>query len=137
MQTHGTAVALIRYVKQRSPRRTGITIFEAGISASFLALAGGALLLWLGPRASAENSEAALRDAAAILDAVERFRHDEEGCPTLSALAHDRVLHRDARLDDPWGTRFRVVCTDTSVRVLSAGQDGKFGTSDDLSVPRS
>jgi hypothetical protein len=71
-----------------------------------------------------------------VLAAVESWRsqNGDTGCPTITMLVDDEALDREARTDDPWGNRFRIVCDGERTRVLSAGPDGRSGTPDDVTV---
>ena len=70
-----------------------------------------------------------------VLAAVEAWQSEKpEGCPTLTGLADSGYLQSDARTDDAWGTRFRIVCVGTAATVRSAGPDGRFGTQDDVVI---
>jgi hypothetical protein len=121
---------------RKRARTRGITLFEAGLATSLLACTAGATALWFGPRADAHDAEQALERAAALDSAVETWQADHEGCPTISVLKRDSALPKDAVAEDPWGTRYRIVCEEGTHAVLSAGRDGMFATSDDVRVPR-
>jgi len=56
--------------------------------------------------------------------------HPHSICPT-SIYELASVLGEDA--GDPWGRSYRMICTDDRVVIVSAGPDGIFGTSDDIS----
>jgi general secretion pathway protein G len=95
-------------------------------------------LLIIRPRMVAAESDAAVKDASRILVAAQEWRRENgKGCPTLSQLVHEKQLDRAARMDDPWGERYRVRCTDEEVSVVSPGEDHQPNTSDDIRVPRS
>jgi hypothetical protein len=70
-----------------------------------------------------------------VLGAVEAWQSENPtGCPSLTVLRDAGYLSSDARTDDPWGGRFRIVCDTSAASVLSAGPDGRFGTKDDVSI---
>ena len=72
-----------------------------------------------------------------VLGAVEAWQSENpSGCPSLSVLVESGYLGEEVRVDDPWGTRFRIMCSGTSTSVRSAGPDGRFGTADDVSIGR-
>ncbi len=122
--------------RPRTPRaaRRGVTLIEAGLVASAAAAAVTGLVLWMGPKSRAADQDQAQRDAAVILEAAETWqkRTDTSGCPSMSRLVQETVLPRAARLDDPWGERFRIECNDSGLTVWSPGADKKRGTSDDV-----
>ena len=51
-------------------------------------------------------------------------------------VMEDGRLDADARTDDAWGNRFRIICDGPRTTVRSAGPDGRAGTPDDLKVVR-
>ncbi|HEX4339467.1 MAG TPA: hypothetical protein VH062_26355 [Polyangiaceae bacterium] len=70
-----------------------------------------------------------------LLASTEAWQSEKtEGCPTITGLTEAGYLDRDARSDDAWGTRFRIVCNDKTTSVHSAGPDTRFGTPDDVVI---
>lgn len=113
-----------------------MTRFEVALGAAMaaLVLAGG---LFVTRNVSAEGDrESAERRARTIQSAAEAWRAEtgDTACPTLSALLHEGHLADTARLDDPWGNRFKVKCDGDETVVHSAGADRKRNTADDLHV---
>jgi len=107
-------------------------VFEVSVLGSVLAVAATAGAIWLGPRNEAKQADEAFRDAAPLRRALEAWRDDNDrGCPSVSQLVYEKYLADDARTDDPWGSRYRVLCNDDA-RIVSAGPDGELGTADDL-----
>ena len=86
---------------------------------------------------NAEAGEAA-QAAKKILHAAGTYAVSsaQAGCPTISELVDADKLDESARTEDAWGNRFRIACDDKGPRVLSAGPDGRMGTSDDVSFTR-
>jgi hypothetical protein len=79
----------------------------------------------------------AIDAARQVLAATEAWQTEHgDGCPTLSELVEDGRLDSDARTDDAWGNRFRIICDGPRTTVRSAGPDGRAGTPDDLKVER-
>jgi general secretion pathway protein G len=114
-------------------RQRGVTVVELGAAVAALALVGGIAAAVISPRRAANETTAAIQTAERIRKAVVDWRSENgTGCPTLSQLEYDKVLSSDARTDDPWGQRFRVLCSGDTVTVRSAGRDGKAGTRDDI-----
>ncbi len=114
-------------------RQRGVTVVELGAVVALLAVVGGVVALVMGPRHAASENSAAVQDAEHIRRAAVDWRSENgSGCPTISQLEYDKTLSDDTRTDDPWGQRFRVLCTGDSVTVRSAGRDGKAGTRDDI-----
>jgi hypothetical protein len=71
-----------------------------------------------------------------LLDAASSWKRTSgvAGCPTVSQLRVDRQLSAGAPTDDPWGSRFRIRCSEAEVQVRSAGLDGEFQTADDIAL---
>jgi hypothetical protein len=102
------------------------------VTALFAMVAGGAVLLF-GPSSAATEHDQAVGDAALIGEAARAWQREHaSGCPTLTELQRARHLSQDARTEDPWGARFRVICASDSVTVSSPGPDSKSQTKDDI-----
>jgi general secretion pathway protein G len=113
-----------------------ITRVEAALILGALAIAVGAVSLVSGSASASTEQGAAEEDAKRVLRAAEAWRSasETEGCPTLSVLEKEGQLPEEARTDDPWGERFRVVCDGEDTAVRSYGRDGKANTADDLVI---
>jgi general secretion pathway protein G len=93
-----------------------------------------AAAVFLMPR-DADAADQAERDAKRLQRVAADYRRETgNGCPTLTELERVRVLPEDVRTDDPWGERFRVVCSGAQISVTSPGRDGKPNTLDDIRV---
>jgi hypothetical protein len=57
---------------------------------------------------------------------------DPSACPTVDSLVKSRRLEATRRAD-PWGTPFKIICTEDKISVVSLGKDHQEGTPDDLS----
>ncbi len=122
----------------RSNQR-GVTRFELTIVTAVAGLVALLGLLIVRPRLAAADTDEAEKHASRIRSAAEEWRRDNgnNGCPTLSQLVHEKRLSQAARMDDPWGERYRLRCTDEEVTVVSPGEDREPNTKDDIRVPRS
>ena len=103
-----------------------------------LAVAGVVVAVVVARAGKATERDAALEAARHLLAVAEEWHatNGETGCPTPSGLVDERVLDPDARVEDAWGNRFRILCEDTGVIVRSPGPDGRHGTPDDVSYRR-
>ncbi len=116
--------------------RRGFTVTE-------LALAGGlGLLVLVGVTLVARPTFAHSSDneleqrSRVFLEGAQSWRDSHpEGCPTVSQLIADGALDPSVERSDPWGGQLRLVCDEAQFRVLSPGEDGNLGSSDDLSYP--
>jgi type II secretory pathway pseudopilin PulG len=117
----------------RRIQRRGVTVVEAGLVAALVAMVAGGAVLLLGPSSATTARDQALGDAALIGEAARAWQREHaSGCPTLTELQRARQLGQDARTEDPWGGRFRVICVSDAVTVSSPGPDTKSQTKDDI-----
>jgi hypothetical protein len=123
---------------RKRPRhlRRGVTIFEAAaLLAGAAVLAGGA---WFVSSETDQHERvgSAYRNANVIYTAAERWSRDNAaGCPTISELVEEQYLAREAPADDAWGQRFRILCDNGTLSVVSPGPDGKLKSADDVRAP--
>ncbi len=97
-------------------------------------MAATAAAIWLGPRAQAERTDEAVRNAVPLRRALEAWQKDNpHACPSLTQLIHEGYLPSTATLADPWGHRYRLLCDEPSA-VVAPGPDGELGTADDVSL---
>jgi hypothetical protein len=104
----------------------------AALGVGTLALTACAVYWYLPPplhsgpgyRIKRTGSEASFVASAAFIWKLEH----EVGCPTLAELEADGVIGRPAR--DFWDRPYRIECD--TIRVSSAGPDGRFDTADDI-----
>jgi type II secretory pathway pseudopilin PulG len=81
--------------------------------------------------------ETAETNARTVREAVKTFwiKNDDPTCPTVDQLIADGELDEGSPRKDPWGTAWRIECSDERVHVISDGPDRKSGTEDDIHVP--
>jgi hypothetical protein len=114
----------------------GVTRFELMLALGGLGVLGALLSFWqLGDGGLTANHEAEKRGKVVLSAAADWKReHARTGCPSITQLRRDDVLDVSARAEDPWGKRFRILCTSGEIQVRSAGGDGLFETSDDITL---
>jgi general secretion pathway protein G len=137
-EPHGTLLADSEPVPSQSQAqravRSGVTRVEVGAFAAITVVVIAAAAVFLMPR-DADAADQAERDAKRLQRVAADYRRETgNGCPTLTELERARVLPEDVRTDDPWGERFRVVCSGEQISVTSPGRDGKPNTLDDIRV---
>jgi general secretion pathway protein G len=90
------------------------------------------------PKFQGAQDETALNSAREIRNAVVRWRATRGGdeCPSVTQLRADKEIDTASKIDDPWGSQFKVVCSEDEITVTSLGRDKKENTKDDLSVPK-
>jgi general secretion pathway protein G len=124
----------------RSARRAierGVTLVEVLIVLAIMTLIAGGVVVAVIPQFNKAKIEAASNSARGVRDAVIRWRATGgEGCPTVSQLVQDKQIDSAAKVEDPWGTAYKIACTEDEVVVTSSGPDKKEGTSDDISIPK-
>jgi len=76
--------------------------------------------------------------ARVIRTAIQQWQamNNSSGCPTIEQLVADKQLDTEWPTRDPWAQPYRLQCTAGEVTVSSAGPDRRFGTNDDIIVPR-
>lgn len=124
--------------RARSRRRArGVTLVEVLIVVAIMAAISGVVSVVAIPALAKSRVRAAAMGANAVREAAKVYREiDLEGdgtsCPTVDDLIKTKKLDAQ-RVDDPWGTRYHVVCEeDGELHGLSAGKDRRPHTRDDV-----
>jgi general secretion pathway protein G len=124
----------------RNTRRAierGVTLVEILIVLAIMTLISGGVVVAVIPQFNKAKIETTVNNARAIRDAVIRWKATGgEGCPTVSQLVQDKQIDTAAKADDPWGSTYKIACTEDEVVVTSPGPDKKEGSSDDIAVPK-
>jgi len=114
-------------------------VVRLSIGFVLLCSAGALFLRWLGsnpyrsePRRDSETNARIIRTAIQQWQAA----NNQNSCPTIQQLISEKQLDPGSPTVDPWGQPHRLLCTEDEVSVRSAGQDRRFGTADDVVVPR-
>ncbi|MCW5789465.1 MAG: hypothetical protein KIT72_03495 [Polyangiaceae bacterium] len=108
-----------------------MTRFEAGALVAAAVTLGGAYWLFSTDASARDARGEAEHTASEILTAARAYQEDRGvGCPSLTELERRYGLKGSG--EDPWGGRFRLICDEEGLSVLSAGEDGRFGTADDV-----
>jgi general secretion pathway protein G len=117
--------------------RRGVTLVEVLIVIAIMSLIATTVVVAVIPKFQQAMNDTALNSAREIRSAVVRWRATRGGdqCPTVSQLVSDKEIDTASKIDDPWGSQFKIICSEDEVVVASIGRDKKEGTPDDLSVP--
>ena len=101
---------------------------------ALLSLLATAVAVAVLPVLTDSEDKQAKTNAAALAAAAEAFiiTHRSEECPTPEEMKRDGVLSTRSKIEDPWGTPYRIVCESGSAIVISAGRDRTFETGDDV-----
>jgi general secretion pathway protein G len=107
------------------------------VGTGLFASAGGGFLL-ARPRGCPGSQQTANTNAHEIRNAVQRWRglHEGSTCPTIAQLVQDGEIDAASKTDDAWGLPYRITCTEDEVVVRSAGPDKRWGTEDDIVLPK-
>ncbi len=116
---------------QRGVTRLELLLFGAVAAIGLIGFTG-----WKWYAAQSGVVELARERGHVVLTAASDWKRDhlERGCPSITQLQRASLLESTARAEDPWGQRFQIRCLEGQVRVLSAGKDGRFETSDDIAL---
>jgi general secretion pathway protein G len=124
---------------QRAARAAarGVTLVEVLIVVAIMSLIATTVVVAVIPKFQGAQNDTALNSAREIRNAVVRWRATRGGdeCPTVAQLRTDKEIDTASKIDDPWGSQFKITCADDEITVTSPGRDKKEGTADDLSVP--
>jgi len=115
----------------------GVTLVEVLIVVAIMSLMSAAVVVAVIPKFKDAQVKTADQSAREIRNAVTRFRsRGTDQCPTVTQLVSEKEIDSASKLDDPWGSAFKIECAEDEVFVLSLGPDKKENTADDISVPK-
>jgi len=125
--------AMRKAVQRRRSR--GVTLVEVLIVLAIMALIAGGAAFALFPMLNKSRVESAVLGGQTIQKAAKIYLEiDNPGgaCPTIEVLVTSKKMEA-GKTDDPWGTPYKVMCTeDGDIRVISFGKDKKENTADDV-----
>ncbi len=112
----------------------GMTLIEIMVVVAIISLIlGGVGIMAFNRFQDAQKSDTK-NQTIQIQQAIEQYRTTKRKCPkTLQDLKAAGFIARVTK--DPWGGDYQFKCPGekTSVDVVSPGEDGEFGTADDIS----
>lgn len=114
----------------------GVTLVEVLIVVAIMAVISGGVTLVAFPLYKESRIKIAVQGCMAVRQAAELYQNLEgtsDACPTIQDLVTSRKLD-GKHTEDPWNTTYRVDCSgsDGEIHAVSAGNDRKFGTQDDI-----
>lgn len=117
--------------------RRGVTLIEVLVVLAILSLIAGAVGVAAYRSFQQAQVKTAITNARTIRGAVKSYwvMSERGGCPTVAQLIGERVLDEDSPRKDPWGSNYRIECSEDQVSVSSDGPDRRAGTEDDVRVP--
>jgi general secretion pathway protein G len=121
--------------RRRRARQRGVTLVEVLIVVAIMAVIAGMATMAAFPELKKARIRTAAMGAGAVREAAKVYRDvdlmGDGACPTVQALVDAKKLD-DKRVNDPWGTRYAVLCDDDDLHGVSAGADHRHGTPDDV-----
>jgi general secretion pathway protein G len=133
----GIAPSMIFATRTVRAAQRGVTLVEVLIVVAIMSLMSAAVVVAVIPKFKDAQVKTADQSAREIRNAVTRFRsRGTDQCPTVTQLVSEKEIDSASKLDDPWGSAFKIECADDEVYVLSVGPDKKEGTADDISIPK-
>ncbi len=115
----------------------GVTLVEVLIVVAIMSMMAAAVVVAVIPKFKDAQIKNADQNAREIRNAVTRFRsRGTDQCPTVTQLVSEKEIDSASKLDDPWGSAYKIECAEDEVYVLSVGPDKKEGTADDISIPK-
>jgi general secretion pathway protein G len=123
-----------RLIRVERSLSRGVTLVEVLIVVAIMAVIAGGATVLVFPQFKKARVKTAHMSAGEIKKAADLYQNlnaTGDTCPTIQDLIASKTL--DAKkVDDPWGTPFKLACVDAEVRVISFGNDKKENTPDDI-----
>lgn len=126
-----------RFSRLRRARRAaarGVTLVEVLIVVAIMAVISGGVTLVAFPLYKESRIKIAAQGCMTVRQAAELYQNLEgsaDVCPTIPDLVTSKKLD-GKRTEDPWNTTYKLECTEGEIHAVSAGNDRKFGTPDDI-----
>lgn len=126
----------ITWIRKRRLAR-GTSLLEILIAVAIMSLLATAIGIGAYRAWRDSQVKTAAMNARTIRGAVKSYwvTTSSGDCPTFADLVKQRALDEDSPRKDPWGTPWRIECSEEQVSVGSDGPDRKQGTEDDVRVP--
>ncbi len=134
-QTHALLTSLA--ARKKMNRARGVTLIEVLIVLAIIGLIAGGVVVFAFPQLEKAKVGTAKNDTKALYQAIETWKLDHTGCPTVEGLKKDKALSTTSNTNDPWGQPYKVQCDEdgAKIAVYTIGPDKKENTADDIRVP--
>jgi general secretion pathway protein G len=125
-------VSRLRRMARRGAR--GVTLVEVLIVVAIMAVISGGVTLVAFPLYKESRIKIAAQGCMTVRQAAELYQNLEgsaDVCPTIQDLVTSKKLD-GKRTEDPWNVTYKIDCGEGEIHAVSAGNDRKFGTQDDI-----
>jgi general secretion pathway protein G len=125
---------LARLGRARRAASRGVTLVEVLIVVAIMAVISGSVTLVAFPLYKESRIKIGIQGCQVVKQAAELYQNLEgsaDQCPTIQDLVTSKKLGQ-GHTEDPWNTTYQVNCSEGEIHGISAGNDRKFGTPDDL-----
>jgi len=122
----------LRRMKRAASR--GVTLVEVLIVVAIMAVISGGVTLVAFPLYKESRIKIAAQGCMTVRQAAELYQNLEgsaDQCPTIQDLVTSKKLD-GKRTEDPWNVTYKIDCGEGEIHAVSAGNDRKFGTQDDI-----
>jgi general secretion pathway protein G len=134
METTMNVELVSRIKRARRAAARGVTLVEVLIVVAIMAVISGGVTLVAFPLYKESRIKIGVQGCQVVRQAAELYQNLEgsaDQCPGIQDLVTSKKLD-GKKIDDPWGTQYKVDCSGGEIHGVSAGNDKKFGTQDDL-----
>ncbi len=132
--TMNRKVLIEKLARAKKSASRGVTLVEVLIVVAIMAVISGGVTLVAFPLYKESRIKIAVQGCQTVKQAAELYQNLEgvaDQCPTIQDLVTSKKLD-GKRTDDPWGMAYKIDCSEGEIRAISAGNDRKFGTPDDI-----
>ena len=112
----------------------GVTLVEVLIVVAIMAVIAGGATVLVFPQFKKARIKSAVISAGEIKKAADLYQNlngSADVCPTIQDLVNGKTID-PKKVDDPWGSPYKITCPEGEIRVISPGNDRKEGTPDDV-----
>src|SRR5512133_927848 len=101
----------------------GVTLIEVLIVVAILSLISAGVSVAVLPKFKETQIKTATTNALEIRNAANRWRAARGGtdCPSVSQLVQDKEIDTASKVDDPWGSPYKITCTEDETTIMSPG----------------
>jgi general secretion pathway protein G len=118
--------------------RRGVTLVEILVVVAIMSIVAAGVSFAVIPKLQQAQRDTTLNNMREIRNAAARWKalKGADDCPSVSQLKQDKEIDSASKIDDAWGSPYKIQCTEDEIIVTSPGRDKKEGTQDDLVIPQ-